>query len=171
LGEHKRDFHMTRQPFGQIPALEDDGFPLYETHAMCRYLNAKAGGPLVPHDLRARAVVDQWMSIETANFSSHAMKFVYHYLLHFTHESQALDHAGAEIDKTLGVLSVQLAKHSFIGGQAFTLADICFMPYFEYAMMTPARGLIERRPEVVRWWEAARKRPSWIKVIGQAHEQ
>ena len=35
-GEHKHAAHLERQPFGQMPALEDDGFVLYETHAMCR---------------------------------------------------------------------------------------------------------------------------------------
>lgn len=166
LGEHKREAHVSRQPFGQIPALEDDGFALYETHAMCRYLNAKAGGPLIPSDIRARAVVDQWMSIETANFSGHAMKFVYHHLLHIAHEPHVLEHASAALDKALSVLDLQLSKEAFVGGQTFTLADICFMPYFEYAMLTPARSIIERRPDVVRWWHKVHERPSWRKVAG-----
>ena len=169
LGEHKCEPHLSRQPFGQIPALEDDAFALYETHAMCRYINAKADGPLVPRDARARAVVDQWMSIETANFSGHAMKFIYHYILHFAHEPSVLEYAGAALDKTLSVLAVQLSKQAFIGGQTLTLADICFMPYFEYAMMTPARNIIERRSDVVRWWNAVRERPSWLKAVGHAH--
>ncbi len=164
-GHHKQEAHLSRQPFGQIPALEDDGFALYETHAMLRYLNAKANGALLPRDPRACAVVDQWMSIETANFSSHAMKFVYHHLLHFHHEGKVLEHATAELDKALGILSTQLAKLPFVAGQSFTLADICFMPYFEYAMLTPAREVIEKRPDVVRWWNSVRERPSWRKVL------
>lgn len=169
LGEHKRESHLARQPFGQIPALEDDGFALYETHAMCRYLNAKTAGPLVPQDVRGRAVVDQWMSIETANFSIHVMKFIYHYLLHYAHEPHVLEQASAALDNTLRVLTVQLAKEAFIGGPTFTLADICFMPYFEYAMMTPVREIIERRSDVVRWWNAVRERPSWLQVAGPVH--
>jgi glutathione S-transferase len=168
LGQHKHESHVARHPFGQVPMLEDDGFPLYETHAMCRYLNAKADGNLVPGDVRGRAVVDQWMSIEAANFSSHAMKFVYHYLLHFPHDPQVLAHAGSALDKTLGVMATQLAKQPFIGGQAFSLADICFMPYFEYAMLTPARTNIEKHPDVVRWWNTVRERPSWLKVVSLA---
>lgn len=171
LGEHRHEPHLSRQPFGQIPALEDDGFALYETQAMCRYINAKVGGPLVPDDVRARALVDQWMSIETANFSGHLMKFVYHYLLHDAHDPQALEQASAALDRTLGVLAVRLSKEPFIGGQTFTLADICFMPYFEYAMMTPARGIVERRSDVVRWWNRVRERPSWLKVAGHVHRE
>ena len=75
-GQHRHEAHLLRQPFGQMPALDDDGFVLYEAQAMCRYLVARAGGSLMPTDLRGRARVDQWMSIESANFSCHVMKFV-----------------------------------------------------------------------------------------------
>lgn len=170
-GEHKLEPHLSRQPFGQIPALEDDGFALYETHAICRYLNAKAEGTLVPRDARARATVDQWMSIETANFSGHAMKFIYHYLLKVPYEPQILEHASSALDKTLSVLDAHLSQRAFIAGNAFTLADICFMPYFEYAMLTPARTMIERRSEVVRWWNAVRERPSWLKAAAHSRER
>jgi glutathione S-transferase len=113
---------MSRQPFGQMPALDDDGFVLYETHAMCRYLNDRAGGSLMPRDLRVRAAADQWMSVESANFSSHAMTFVYHYLLTLPHEPSVLEHAAAAFDTTLGVLSAQLSKQLFVADQNFTLA-------------------------------------------------
>jgi glutathione S-transferase len=169
LGEHKREPHLSRQPFGQMPALDDGGFALYETHAMCRYINAKVGGSLIPQDVHARAVVDQWMSIEAANFSGHAMKFVYNDLLHLTQEPHVLEQASAGLDKTLDVLSGVVSKQTFIGGHTFTLADICFMPYFEYTMMTPVRRIIERRTDVLRWWNTVRERPSWLKVAGRMH--
>src|SRR6185295_13510330 len=54
-GEHKKPPHLARQPFGQVPALQDGDFELYESRAMCRYINDKASGSLVPRDLRDRA--------------------------------------------------------------------------------------------------------------------
>lgn len=164
LGMHKQEPHLSRQPFGQMPALEDDGFVLYESHAMCRYLNDRAAGQLMPRELRARAVADQWMSIESANFSTHAMKFVYHHLLRVAQDPAALEHAGATLDKTLRILAAQLSRHSFVAGQTFTLADICFMPYFWYMMLTPANDLITRHASVLAWWDKVRKRPSWQSV-------
>src|SRR3954447_13375915 len=79
-GEHKQPAHLARQPFGQVPALDDDGFKMYEARAMARYIDAKAGGQLTPKDLQGRARMEQWISVETENFSSHAMKFIYHSL-------------------------------------------------------------------------------------------
>jgi glutathione S-transferase len=167
-GEHKQEAHLERQPFGQMPALEDDGFVLYETHAMCRYLDARAGGVLMPSELRARAIVDQWMSIESANFSVYAMKFVYHYLLHVEQDAAVMAHATAGLDKALGIFAKELSAKPYIGGEAFTLADICYMPYFEYAMLTPAEALVSKHPSVSAWWSKVRERPSWRKTSGRA---
>ena len=167
-GEHKGAAHLARQPFGQMPALNDDGFELYETQAICRYLNEKASGALIPSALQERAVMNQWMSIETANFSEHAMKFVYHYLLHVTQEPSALEQATVGLRATLGVLGAQLSRQPFVAGKAFTLADICFMPYFEYALLTPAKELFSEHPSLLTWWNTVRERSSWARVVGRA---
>ncbi len=42
-GAHKSPEHVARQPFGQLPALDDDGFKMYESRAMARYIDEKAG--------------------------------------------------------------------------------------------------------------------------------
>src|SRR5687767_6863022 len=78
--EHKKEPHRGRQPFGRVPALDDDGFALYESRAMIRYLNDRASGSLVPSDARARAKMEQWISIETSEFTPHAMKFIYEHV-------------------------------------------------------------------------------------------
>jgi len=166
--DHKEAVHLLRQPFGQMPALDDDGFILYEAQAMCRYLDARAGGPLMPSDPRGRARVDQWMSIESANFSCHVMKFVYHQLLRIEQDSAALAHAAESLDTALGILAAQLSEQPFIAGETFTLADICFMPYLEYALVTPAEKHIGKHPAVITWWNNVRERRSWRKVAGHA---
>jgi len=76
-GEHKQPAHMARQPFGQVPAIDDDGFSMYESRAIARYLDGKAGGKLTPTDPKHRAKMEQWISVEVENFTPHAMKFVY----------------------------------------------------------------------------------------------
>ena len=63
-----------------VPALDDDGFALYESRAMARYIDGKAGSTLTPKDAQARALMKESISIETSNFSPHAMKFIYHFI-------------------------------------------------------------------------------------------
>jgi glutathione S-transferase len=56
--------HISRHPFGRVPALEHDGFMLYETQAIMRYLDRMLHGPaLSPADPAAAARMDQVMNI------------------------------------------------------------------------------------------------------------
>ncbi|MEZ4315763.1 MAG: glutathione S-transferase N-terminal domain-containing protein, partial [Polyangiaceae bacterium] len=76
-GEHKAPDHLTRQPFGVVPALDDGGFVLYESRAICRYLDeVLPGDKLTPSSAKDRAMMEQWISVEYSYFSNHAMKIV-----------------------------------------------------------------------------------------------
>jgi glutathione S-transferase len=165
--EHKGAAHLARQPFGQVPALQDGDFELYESRAMCRYINDKVNGPLVPRELRDRARMEQWISIETSNFTGPAMKFIYQHVFQRPQTAEVLDTARAQLDVALGIMDKQLAAAPFIAGTSFSLADICFMPYIEYVMGTPAKEHIVKHPRVAAWWSKISERPSWRKVAGR----
>jgi glutathione S-transferase len=167
-GEHKQQPHLGRQPFGQIPAIDDDGFSFYESRAICRYINEKVGGSLVPGDLKGRALMEQWISVETSNFTPNAMKFVYHHVFQRPQEPAVLEAAGKGLETSLGVLEVGLTKSPFLAGAQFSLADVCFMPYFEYAMVTPVKATFAKYPHVSAWWTKVSERPAWQKAIGKA---
>jgi glutathione S-transferase len=166
-GEHKEEAHLRRQPFGRIPALNDDGFELFESRAMCRYLNEKAGGHLVPSDAKGRAKMEQWISVETSEFSANAMKFVYHYVFKRPQEPAVMESAQKGLETTCGVMEKQLAKTPFVAGAEFSLADIFFMPYLEYAMATPAKDIFAKYPHMMSWWNKISERPTWRKATGK----
>ena len=75
-GDHKAPAFLALQPFGQMPALDDDGFILFESRAICRYLALKYGGvgTLVPSsaDLQKTALFEQAASVETSDFDAFA---------------------------------------------------------------------------------------------------
>ena len=166
-GEHKGEANLRRQPFGRVPALDDGGFELFESRAMCRYLNEKAGGKLAPTDIQGRARMEQWISVETSEFSSHAMKFVYEHVFKRPQEASALEAAGKALDATCGVMDRQLGTSAFLAGDGFTLAEVCFMPYLEYTMMTPAKDIFAKHARVMAWWNKISERPTWRKVAGR----
>jgi glutathione S-transferase len=166
-GEHKQEPHLSRQPFGQIPAIDDGGFVLYESRAICRYLNAKASGKLIPADLEQRARMDQWLSVEQSNFSPNAMKFVYHHAFKRNQDPAVLESAGTMVDKVYATLSAPLSKSPFLTGENFSIADIGFMPYIEYMQGSPAHALLEKYESVLAWWKRVSGRPSWAKVVGR----
>ena len=165
--EHKGAAHLARQPFGQVPALADGDFELYESRAMCRYLNDKVNGPLVPRDQRERARMEQWISVETSNFTPPAMKFIYQHIFQRPQTAETLETARTQLENTLGIMDKQLAATPYLAGGSFTLADICFMPYIEYVMATPAKEHVTKFPHVAAWWSKVSERPSWRKVAGR----
>jgi glutathione S-transferase len=167
-GEHKQPAHLARQPFGQVPAINDDGFELYESRAICRYLNEKANGSLIPADAQNRALMEEWISIETSNFTGHAMKFVYEHIFKRPQGDEVLAKATAGLETALGVMEKRLAEKPYLAGDVFSIADIAFMPYVEYGMMTPAKEIYGKYPHFVAWWERVSTRPSWQKVAGKA---
>lgn len=76
-GEHKSAEFRKYQPFGQVPYIVDDGFVLFESRAIGRYLASKfrdQGPSLVPDpaDLKASALFEQAASIELTNFEPYA---------------------------------------------------------------------------------------------------
>lgn len=172
-GEGHGADHLARQPWGQVPVFEDDdGWQLYESRAICRYLDEKLAGPkLTPSDLRQRAAMEQWVSIETSNFTAPAMKIIYQLLFSkFMGKEPNLEVAeeGRKgVRKAVAVMERQLAGHSFLVGDGLTLADIFFMPYIEYLAMCGELALITDSERVGAWWNRISERPTWHKVAGR----
>lgn len=76
-GEHKSAAFIEKQPFGQVPYIDDDGFILFESRAIARYIAHKykdQGTPLIPDysDVKAYAKFEQAASIEQSNFDPFA---------------------------------------------------------------------------------------------------
>jgi glutathione S-transferase len=170
-GEHKKDDHLARQPFGVVPALEDDGFWLYESRAIIRYLDDKLGGTkLVPGDLKERAMMDQWTSVEYSYFTPQAMKIIMEMLFHRmagqTPDMAKVQAARTEVGRVLDVAEKTLAKQEHFAGKSFSLADVSWMPYVQYLFAAESGDLITSRHGVRAWWERVSTRPSWKKVAG-----
>lgn len=111
-GEHRQTAHLARHPFGRIPVLDDDGFLLYESRAIIRYLEQRLpANPLTPSDLRARGFMEQWISVEQSYFGSHVLSVVQQRLLGpmqgLEPDEVIVDRALEEIAKTLEMAGIQ----------------------------------------------------------------
>ncbi|KAF5374480.1 hypothetical protein D9615_009067 [Tricholomella constricta] len=171
-GEHKSPAFVAKQPFGQIPYIDDDGFILYESRAICRYLEAKypnQGTKLIPDDIKGKALFEQAASVEASNFDAYAAKAVAEVIFK-PFFGQTPDQAVfQELIKQLGLrldaYEVILSKQKYVAGDNFTLADIFHLPYG--ALLAAAGSNImsdESRPNVVRWWNDITARDSWVAV-------
>lgn len=170
-GEHKHPDYLARHPFGVIPVLEDDDFSLYESRAIIRYLDAKLGGTkLVPEDLKARAMMEQWISVEQSYMSSKAMVIIMNNMfgpmMGKSPDTAAVNTAKESLSHTFDVADKALAKQDFFGGKTFSLADISWMPYVQYLFGAKEGEMVTGRQNLGAWWKRVSERPSWAKVAG-----
>ncbi|TFL02157.1 glutathione S-transferase [Pterulicium gracile] len=173
-GEHKTPEFLAKQPFGQVPYLEDDDFTLTESRAISRYIatkHADQGTPLIPGtDAKSLARLDEAISYEANNFDTFAARAIYEGVF-----KKMM--TGAEGDKDivkglinqlsakLAVYETILSKQKYLAGDSITLADLYHLPY---GSLLPYLGLDtldnESRPNVARWWKELQARPSWQAV-------
>lgn len=127
FGHNDTPEYLAKNPNGLIPLIEDDGFALWESNAIVRYLSAKHGlGTLCPANAQQRASADRWMDWQatTLNIPIGAC-FVQ---LIRTAEAErdmklvAMNRPLAE--KRLEMLDSVLAKSEYLNGDTFTMADI-----------------------------------------------
>ncbi|GAB4855295.1 GST super [Ancistrocladus abbreviatus] len=171
--EHKKPDFLLKQPFGQVPVIEDGDFRLYESRAIIRYLAAKYpehGAKLVGTTLEERALVDQWLEVEAHNFNDLVYTIVLN-LVVFPRIGQRTDLAlvhGCEqkLDKVLDIYEQRLSTSRYLAGESFTLADLSHLPGIRYLIHEANFGhLITGRKNLNAWWEEISARPSWKKVL------
>src|SRR4029077_15926953 len=119
--------YLAVNPNGRLPAIEDDGFVLWESLAITLYLAKKHSvGRLYPADLRDEAKTWQW-SLWALNevdrgvniWSLHAVR-----LPPEDRDPQNLAEALKVIAKPFGVLDAALAERPYLVGDDFTVADL-----------------------------------------------
>jgi glutathione S-transferase len=172
-GEQKSAEHRSRQPFGVVPVLEDDDFSLYESRAIIRYLDAKIATPrLTPVDLRDRARMEQWISVEQSYFSSPVMAIVTQRIFMPMRGQQPDESIVAQkrkdVERVLDVLDRALLGQKYLAGGEFSLAEVCFMPYVGHLFSVREAELVTSRKNVASWWETISERPSW-KTVSARH--
>ncbi|KAG8952805.1 hypothetical protein FRC04_003730 [Tulasnella sp. 424] len=149
--EQKSEEYLKMQPFGQIPVLDlsDDGFTVFESRAITRYIAAKyanQGTKLIPDPkaLKAVALFEQAASVEQADFDPYATGIAKH-----------SDTLNAKFDGYERMLNKQryLASNS----------DLWHLPYGKVVEKL-APQLFESHPKVNPWWHSLKTRPAWIEA-------
>ncbi|KAH9961830.1 glutathione S-transferase-like protein [Russula dissimulans] len=168
--EHKQPGHLEHSPFGQVPYIAlNDGFELYESRAIGRYLATLGSGPeLVPTEPKARANFEQAESIEYGQFDPIAVaianeKVYKQYRGQATNEER-LKELIISLENKLDAIDKILSKQKYLAGDEITLADLFFLPYGSLIFEKLGYGGLEQRPNVQRWWKEISSRPAWQAV-------
>ncbi|KAJ7729196.1 glutathione S-transferase [Mycena metata] len=171
--EQKTPEFLAMHPFGQVPVIDDDGFILYESRAICRYLAEKyadQGTQLLPKTLEGRALVEQAASVELANFNPvlvRAGKEVFRQRRRNVPDRTLIAEVMAGLEAKLDVYEVILGKHNFLAGDEFTLADLFHLSYVVWIELSGIDVMTSRGPNVKRWWTELVSRPEWVKMVAE----
>ena len=152
-------------PMGLVPTLEDEGFVLWESHAIVRYLCARhSAGKLWPADPRQRADADRWM--DWAFTFLNAFRPVFWGLVRTPPEKRdmaAIEEARKKCAELAGVLDGGLAGRRYVAGDDFTMGDIPVGCHMQLWM----RLTIERppHPNLAAWFARLCERAAYRKVV------
>lgn len=149
-------------PNGLVPLIDDDGFVLWESHAIVRYLARKHGlGTLYPADPHAAADADRWMEWYSTTLWNH-MKPVFWILVRTPPEKRNMADVEDNRKKLAGYLDMadaHLKNHAYLAGAAFTMADIPLAVlahrWFNLPIERPAL------PHYERWFRTVAQRPGF----------
>jgi len=168
-GEHKRPAHLEHQPFGQVPYItQDDGFELFESRAIGRYLAVLGSGPeLIPTDPKAQAKFEQAASVEYAQLEPISgglieEKVVKQFLGQTTDEGR-VKALVVQLEDKLDIIDAILSKQKYLAGD-ITLADLFIIPTLALIFELLGLGNLEKRLHIQRWWEEISSRPTWQAV-------
>lgn len=150
---------LAMNPNGLVPLIDDGGFVLWESNAIVRYLAARHGaGTLDPRDPQAHADADRWMDWQAVAFNPPiGQTFTQLIRTPAAERSAAVIESARQLAETrLAMLDAHLATHTYVGGDAFSMADIPLGLSVHRWLALPVQR--ETRPHIARWYALLRER-------------
>ena len=155
--------YLAKNPNGLVPTIEDDGFILWESNAILRYLASKHSGgrPIWPDDLRIRAEADKWMDWQLSRVAG-AIGPIFMNLVRRKPEERDMDAVAGGIAacrEVWGILDRHLRDRDFVAGAHFTIGDIPVgIHAFRYFTLVEDRPAL---PGLEAWYGRLQERPAY----------
>lgn len=166
FGRNREPEYLALNPNGTVPTIVDDGFVLWESNAIVRYLAAKYGaGKLYPNDPQARGLADRWMDWQLTVVGPAIMP-IFMGLIRTPPEKRdmaVIDAARDKLAATMKILDGHLAKSDYVAGKALTMGDIPIgiMTYRWYTLEIKREDFANLK----RWYDLLAQRPAFQKHV------
>lgn len=153
--------YRAMNPNGRVPVIEDDGFVLWESNAIVRYLAARYGaGTLWPEDACMRADADRWMDWQATEWQG-AMGPAFLGLIRTPEDKRdhaAIEHSVKRSNARALILDQALQGREFIAGRHLTMGDIALVCSAHRWLALP----MERpdTPALSAWYRRVMMRPA-----------
>jgi glutathione S-transferase len=151
--------YLSKNPYGRVPTIEEDGWVLYESTAILEYLEAtRPSPPLLPADVRSRAVVGMLLKLCDLEFaeSSRVILLPKRFLPKERWRTDRMEEAKTRIQKHLSILETRLEGAEYLVGNRFSLAEVCYAPFLQFLPTLE----VEPGPATALWAARVVERPS-----------
>ncbi len=169
FGQTKTPEYLAMNPTSLVPTLDDDGFVLWESNAILRYICHRYApdNALFPAEPHARATIDHWMDFQQTTLNR-PQSIIFQGLVRTPPEQRdnvAIAAAVTEATKPWTIIDAALANAPFIAGETLTLADMVFGPHVHRWFVMP----IERAalPHLRQWYERLLALPLYATYIAR----
>ena len=150
------------QPFGQVPAIEEDGLNLFESGAIVLHIAEKSDA-LMPADANGRARAQAWL-FAALNSIEPAVQNLAELDLFYPGEEWAATHRPAAVEfvqKRLGLLEDWLKGRDYLEGR-FSVGDLMMTTVLRILRHT---DIIEKRPALRAYQQRCEARPAFRKAL------
>jgi len=167
FGAHREAPHLARHPFAKVPAFEHDGFQLYETQAILRYIDE--GFPVAPlqsTDLHQFSRMNQIIGIVDAYAVPSIGSVLFNRRMAPRH-GQPIDEAGVtaalpQARLCISEISRLMGDQPYLAGERISLADLMVMPLFYYFAGVPeGEAPLSEHPNIRPWMRRMEERQSF----------
>ena len=168
FGLVKTPEYLWLNPNSLVPVIEDDGFVLWESNTIVRYLCASRESALYPSDLRQHFDAERWMDWQQTTFNP-ASRSGFWQLIRTppAEQNQAvIAQSNAAVEALMATLDAHLAGRSFMVGAAFSMADIPLALEVHRWFGLPQTR--QARPNIERWYSSLQARPASLGVLDMA---
>ena len=168
FGLVKTPDYVQLNPNSLVPVINDNGFVLWESNTIVRYLCASRDSALYPLDLHQRFDAERWMDWQQTTFNP-ASRAGFWQLIRTPPAQQnpnVIAESNAAGEALMATLDAHLAGRSFMVGEAFSMADIPLALEVHRWFSLPQTR--QARPNIERWYSALLARPASLGVLDMA---
>lgn len=162
FGGNRDAWYLSMNPNAVIPTIDDDGFVLWESNAIVRYLASLHGaGSLWPTDARARASADRWMDWQQTVFQPAVVPGFWQLIRTPAdqRDAQVIEVSRQKSNDAARILEAALSQSDYVAGATFTMGDIpvgaMVHRWLSLAYERPAT------PNIMRYYERLSARPAY----------
>ncbi len=164
-GEHRLPDFLKLNPVGKIPIVDDNGFVLFESDAIIKYLSSKNKSVFYSEDIKKKALIDQWLDFISIHINGAMNRIVFNRIfapfLGAEVDEKSYECGVKFINRFLPVVENQIQKNKFFLGEDLSLVDFALLSTLD--PVEAAGQELSTYPSMSKWRQCLKKESFYTK--------